>query len=506
MPKVRIEELDDRVGDLSRLREVRIVEERVSQAFNSIANVPGVLTFRKPHTQNTDFAPTVGIAFSPGIMKDSVFRAGFGMNYEANAYGELPIFAPGFTTLLYTNNLTATPGFFGGTYFNNPTINIFSPSITPAQARALTTSFIPDQKLPYTMQWNASWQQSLLHRFVLELRYLGVHAVHLPIESVLNQTPRVTATQNLPVYFTAPSQAQLNSLPTTLASLQALPNNPLAPAGFTSPITMVSPEGSSMYHGLAIQGSQRFSGGFQFLAAYTWSHLINNVGNPFSSGLPTYDTFEHRISHDSSVYDHRQRGTLTALWDLGAIGKQGFSWVRDILVNMNIAGTYTYETPASASLQSGFDTLLGGGFYPAGVFINPSGAFGTGTGVSPLTNSQGQVVAYLANNSNAAFARGGLGTFPTTGRNNFGLRPINNFDASLVKRFGVWNKFSLELRADAYNVLNHPQFTPGEVNNIGLPQLTSLNYLIPGTSAFGNVESVFPSHARSLQLGVRVLF
>src|SRR5260370_16477672 len=101
------------------------------------------------------------------------------------------------------------------------------------------------------------------------------------------------------------------------------------------------------------------------------------------------------------------------------MGKQGFSWVRDILVNLNLAGTYTYETPANASLQSGFDTLLGGGFYPSGVFTNPSGAFGTGTGVTPLTNSQGQVVAYLANNPNAAFARGALRTFPTTGRINF---------------------------------------------------------------------------------------
>jgi hypothetical protein len=356
------------------------------------------------------------------------------------------------------------------------------------------------------MQWNASWQQSIFHRFVLELRYLGVHAVHLPVQSVLNQTPRVTASQNLPVYFTAPTQAQLNGLSTTLSGLQALPNNPLASVGFTSPITMVTPDGTSMYHGLAIQGTQRFSGGFQFLAAYTWSHLIDNVGDAFFSGLPTYDTFEHRISHDSSVYDHRQRGTLTALWDLGAIGKQGFNWVRDILINMNIAGTFSYETPAYATLQSGFDTLLGGGFYPAGVFTNPSGTPGTGSGVTPLTNSQGQTVAYLANNPSAAFVRGGLGTFPNSPRNNFGLLPINNFDASLVKRFAIRNRFNLEFRADAYNLLNHPQFTPGEVNNIGLPQLTTLNHLIPGTSAFGNVESVFPSHARSLQLGVRVLF
>jgi hypothetical protein len=441
-------------------------------------------------------------------MRDSVFRAGFAMNYDANAYGELPIFAPRLTTLLYTNNLTTTPGFFGGTYFNSPTTNIFSPSITPDQARALTTTFIPDQKLPYTIQWSASWQQSVFHRFVLELRYLGVHAVHLPIEGVLNQTPRVTATQNLPVYFSAPTQAQLNSLPTTLASLEARPNNPLASSGFTSPITMVTPQGSSMYHGLAVQGSQRFSGGFQFLAAYTWSHLIDNVGTPFFSGLPTYDSFEHVISRDSSIYDHRQRGTLTWLWDVGALGSGGFKWYRDIVANFNISGTYIYETPSPLPVLGGFNGAFGSLLGAPGVVVNPSGIAGVGSGVSPLTNSQGQTVAYLANNPNAQFISGAPGMFTNGGRVSFpGLRPINDFDLSAVKRFGIRDRFNFEIRGDFYNILNHPQFTPGELNNIGLPpQTQTFAYLMAGSAAFGNPEAALSNHPRMLQLALRLIF
>ena len=50
---------------------------------------------------------------------------------------------------------------------------------------------------------------------------------------------------------------------------------------------------------------------------------------------------KHNMTRKSSIYDHRQRGTLTALWDLGEPGKQGFSWVREVLANMNLAGTYT---------------------------------------------------------------------------------------------------------------------------------------------------------------------
>src|SRR5205814_6357087 len=137
------------------------------------------------------------------------------------------------------DTFAVVPGFFGFGVIGLPTpVNVFTPSITPAQARARTTTFIPDQKLPYTMQWNASIQQQVFHRLVVEARYLGVKAVRLPVETTLNQVSPVTATQNLPLFFTQPSQATLNSLTTTLPGLRAMvnQNNLFASAGFTSPI------------------------------------------------------------------------------------------------------------------------------------------------------------------------------------------------------------------------------------------------------------------------------
>jgi len=319
----------------------------------------------------------------------------------------------------------------------------------------------------------------------------------------LNQAG-LTANNSLPVFFTTPSTATLNGLTTTLNSLQTV-SPTFAAAGFTSPIMELTTTGSSMYHGLAIEARQRFSGGFQLLAAYTWSHLIDDVTPLVLGPNPTLQFLEQRTTRDTSVFDHRQRGTLTYMWDVGALGSGGFKWYRDIVANFIIAGTYIYETPSPLPFLSGTPGAFFG--QGGGINTNPGGIAGVGSGVTPLTNSRGQVVAYQATNPNAQFVAGAPGTFAPAGRINFidGLAPINNFDITAAKRFGVRDRFNFEIRADAYNVFNHPQFTPSELSNIGLGSLPT-SFLIPSSPVFGNPQSAFSSHARLMQLALRVTF
>lgn len=459
-------------------------------------SVPGVINFRAPKAQSDAWAPTVGLAFAPGVVKNSVFRAGFGMNYDATAYTSLlPFYYSGGANSISTAGLSAVPGFFGG-------MSPFFGSGAGVGAAGISTYF-PNQTLPYSMQWNASWEQQVLSRFLLNVRYLGVRGVHLPNVGLLNETSTVTAANSLPLYYTAPSQATLNGLTTTLGSLA--PANSLAAYGFTNPIFEMNDSGSSTYNGLQVQATQRFSGGFQMVAAYTWSHLIDDVSTPLLLGGPSFVPLEALGPRESSIYDHRQRGTLTALWDLGGIGPNGFRWWRDIAANMNISGTYVYETAAPVPYLSGFDTGLTG-FSNSGVIYNPSGTAGIGSGVSPLTNSFGQTVAYQVTNPNAQYIAGAPGVYTGSGRNFFFGRPINNFDASVAKRFGIRDRFSIEFRADAFNILNHPQYTPGQLTSVGLPVASSLNFLMPGSPAFGDPTMAFSSHPRILQLSAKVVF
>ena len=465
------------------------------QGLDSYLDVPGVINFHSPKAQSDAWAPTVGLAYAPGIVKNSVFRAGFGMNYDATAYTSLlPYYFAGAAGTAYSTGLPSTPGFL------SPTSPFFGAA--PSGAAGVSTYF-PNQQLPYTMQWNASWEQQILRRFLLSVRYVGVKGEHLPNVGLLNETSSVTASANLPVYSSAPSVGTLNGLTNTLAGLT--PVNSLASYGFTNPILTMNDSGSSFYNGLSVQANQRFSGGFQLIAAYTWSHLIDDLTTPVLAGTPSWMSLEALGPRESSIYDHRQRGTVTGLWDLGALGPSGFTWWRDIVTNMNLSGTYIYETSAPVPIISGLDAGLTG-FANSGVLVNPSGIPGTGSGVSPLTNSLGQTVGYLAANPNAQYIAGAAGAYTGNGRSYFFGRPINDFDASLAKRFGIRDKFELEFRADAFNILNHPQFIAGEPNNIGLPSTSSINYGIPGTPQFNNAAAVFSSHSRILQLSAKVVF
>jgi hypothetical protein len=479
------------------------------QALNSIASVPGALEFNEPDTQKDAFAPRVGLAWAPTSMRNTVVRAGFGMNYDALAYSTiLPSVPPGVSTTQFVNTVTPFIGFFGsGALVNQFPVNVFTPTVTAEQARAMTSTFIPDQKLPYTVQWDAGIQQTVANRFILGVRYLGVKGVHMPVQTVLNQNERVTATQNLPLFYSQPSQAQLNALP-SLNQFQRISNNQLASLGFTNPIVSVEPQGMSWYNGLLVEGTQRFSGGFQMKASYTWSHLIDNLSGPNLLGTGTLTSFSTLTDRHTSIYDHRHVASLTALWDVGGIGKSSFNWVRDILANVTVSGTYSYESPSPLPLSSGIDAGLGGGFTNSGVFVNPNGIEGTGSGVTALRNGSGQVVGYLANNPNAQFIRAGAGTFPTGGTALVpDLRPINNFDAAVFKRFAVRDRFSFEVHGEAYNVLNHSQYVPGSTTAIGFgSQPQSFNFLIPGTPGFGDPTQTFSSHPRTMQVGLRLLW
>jgi len=462
--------------------------------------------------QTHNFAPRVGIAFSPTNMRNTVFRAGFGMNYDALAYSTmasmLPTVPPGFVSTEFTNIFTPIFGFFGnGGLIQTVPTNVFNPSVTPEEARAATSTFIPNQRLPYTMQWNANLQQSI-GRFTLEAGYLGVRSFNLPFQNVLNQTARVSATQNLPLFYTTPTQAQLNSLTTNLDQLEAMNNNPLAGAGFTSPIFSYASEGRSWYDGLLVRGSQRFSAGLQMDASYTWSHLIDNLSGPNLVGTSDMGWLDSRTGRHDSIYDHRHTANLATLWDLGAIGGKSFNVVRDILANMVVSGVYTYQSGAPLPLTSGIDAGLAGGFGgTSGVIFNPNGTMNTGSGVTALRNSGGQIVGYQVTNPNAQFIQAGRGVFAPGGTNYIRMNPVNNFDAALSKRFAVRDRFSIELRGDAYNVLNHSQYVPGTLSTLGLgSNSTNWNVLNPGNAAFGDMSQAFSAHPRTLQAGLRILF
>jgi hypothetical protein len=242
------------------------------QSLNSIASVPGVIQFNSPKTSNKNFAPRMGFAYSPGNKGTTSIRGGFGMAYDVifDNVGSTA-YPPQLSSTVDAENF---PSVFKAPFLANgglaPGKVASGANLNQADARSATSSYIPDQVLPYSIQWTLGVQQQLHNDYTVEVRYVGTRGVHLLVQNQMFRVAPVQSDHSLPTYLSQPTQATLDSLPLTLAQLQAANKNPvLGPLGFDSTVTWWPPIGNSFYHGLATQVTRRFSHGLQFIGAYT---------------------------------------------------------------------------------------------------------------------------------------------------------------------------------------------------------------------------------------------
>jgi hypothetical protein len=525
------------------------VGERV-QSLNKIADVPGLITFDEPRAPTKNFAPRVGIAWSPsgnsGFFRsdNTAVRAGFGMAYDV-LYDNIGILSlpPQLSGTQDVDLTTQSPSFLakGGLLPSAGGLTIFPDAASARDATA--NHVIVDQKDPYSETWNFGIEHAFANNYSLEVRYVGTRGIHLNVQDRIDERSLVDSTHFLPTLLQNPGQAALDAMTTTLATLKA-PGS-LIPAykaaGFTGPIVQFSPYGSSNYNGLQTQLTRRFVHGLQFQAAYTWSHLIDDSTADFFSTFLTprrpQDFLNVAADRGTSALDRRHRVTISTIYDLPFFKGSGNYFLKNVVSNWEIAPIYTFESPEYADLQSSQDSNLNGDSAGDRVIINPSGAPGTGSNVTALctsgyassaapangipcggsgTDASGNaistskfVVAYLAQNPNAQYLVAGPGAFAISHRNTIATPHINNWDASLVKRINFTEGTKLEFQAQAFNVFNHPQFTPGVLNDVrsfGQAGTAIKNYLTPGQSNFLNPKTTFNSNARTMQLALKFIF
>jgi hypothetical protein len=187
--------------------------------------------------------------------------------------------------------------------------------------------------------------------------------------------------------------------------------------------------------------------------------------------------------------------------------KNSTSWAAKNLVgNWRIVGTYTAESGEWVTPQSGADANLNADTVDRTI-LNPAGTANIGSDVTALKNSAGATVAYLAKNPNARYIRAQQGTYPTAGRNTLEMPGINNFDLSIAKKFNFRESKYFEIRGDASNAFNHPQYTAGYVNTVRLTSQTNSNiFLVPSAPQFADWSNNFSSNSRSLQIVAKFVF
>jgi hypothetical protein len=509
------------------------------QALNSVADAPGLITFGSPQAPKHDFGPRVGFAYSPGTDGKTSIRGGFGIAYDV-LYDNIGVLArPPEIGSTVDCPLTCTDNAFlanGGIPFQNLS---GITQLDQATARANTSSYLPNKvKYPYGESWDLGIQKVFGNDWTAELRYVGSRGLDLNVQNRLNVQAPVTASNTLPTFLggcDATCQGLQNSTTApgqlTLASLESL--NPIVPAydaaGFNqSFIVAFMPFGSSTYHGLQAQIQHRMSKGLYLQGAYTFSHMIDNSTADFFSTVIAprrpQDFRDLPNERANSLLDHRQRFTLSMVYDTQWFNHSSSWLAKNVLGGYEITPVYIYETGQWATLQSGRDANLNLDNAGDRVMFNRAGTGNRGSDVTAIVNQTGDVVGYFANDPTARWVRAGTGVFPDSGRSTFASPPISNLDLGVSK--GIKFKERMEFRFGilAVNVLNHPQYTTGlvsQANSIGdtspgqrlvleprdstlAAQQIGANYFPNGI--FGNFKAAYSSNSRQLALNAKFTF
>jgi hypothetical protein len=366
------------------------------------------------HTPFGGIAPRLGFAYELPTRHNwqTILRGGVGIFYDL-ATSEL---GNGVFSFAYPfGNAVLTSG---GQFPLDP-ITAAPPTISPAEASSssgVILLFDPNLKLPRTFQWNLALQQSLGLQQAITASYVGAAGRRLiQTEYVLNPDPNISTELGL-----------LN-------------------------------HGISDYDALQVQFQRRLSRGLQAIASYSWSHSIDTASasswgvrsntfvplaiagsNRGPSDFDIRNAFSTGVTYDIPAL-RANRAVTSALqgWSLQSVIQVRSASPVNVIDPNFFPGLQNYLTNVRPDVVADQPFYLYGPQLPGGKAINPS-AF-----VSPPTDANGQ-----------ALRQGDLGRNALRG---FGA---TQWDFAIHRDFLLTESLKLQLRAEIFNLLNHPNFGP----------------------------------------------
>ncbi|MBW4028827.1 MAG: carboxypeptidase regulatory-like domain-containing protein [Acidobacteria bacterium] len=273
-------------------------------------------------------------------------------------------------------------------------------------------------------------------------------------------------------------------------------------------------QGFSSYNALLASLQKNFSHGLQFDVNYTFAHSIDNVslfangqGDTGIGGVGLIcDVIRPRECRANSDFDITNYVTADFTYQLPfGKGRQflsNASWLEnEIIGGWDISGITDFHTgQAWGTASNAFDAS----------YSNDAPGILVGSPAAVVTNLQklpGGGVNIFGNSAAARAAYTGPVGFQIGSRNSLRGPRFFNQDAGLAKAFPIHDTLNLQFRADAFNVLNHPNF--------GLPQSNSYNGYDQQdvtSTTFGQISSTVEpagnlnNGARVLQLSLRLDF
>jgi hypothetical protein len=309
---------------------------------------------------------------------------------------------------------------------------------------------------------------------------------------------------------------QIKAKQLAMTNYPASPSNSYGQYGFPGTITEEAPLGNSRYNGLSLSLTKRYSKNFSYLTNFTWSHAQDDsTATVFSTVLTPrrgQDFQNLREDWGDSPLDRRLRFIFTPMYDV-KVGS-GNWLMKNIVGNWNLSATYTYQSPAFATPQSGIDSNLNNDSVDRTV-VNPAGKATVGSGVYAVTatgatvaTGSANIVAYVATNPNARYVIAQQGAFPNGGRDTLRMNPIDNIDFQILKRIQFKERIHLELGGQFSNLFNHPQWTGDLLNDVyPLTGYTGAkNMLLPNDPNFNRFDLYYPSNSRTISVVGRIVF
>lgn len=363
-------------------------------------------------TDGNNFAPRLGVAWSPLRSGRLVVRAGYGLYFPrlVAATAARAYFQNGMTVQTRTFAAGAPTATLIPAYPDN-VCGPPDPAGVPPQCGA--PSIAPDilMAFPYgyrqsvVQQDNVGVEYQVTRNLSVSVTYLGTKGTHLQHWQDTN--------------LAAASPASIGVAGTSTVLSYGAYTQPRPITGFDR-VLLLQTNGSSVYHGLALQASKRFSRHFQLQAAYTYSKTIDDnptIGalnpGPGDGGLLS-DSMNPAVDRGLSDADQRHRFVAYGVWELD----------------------HGRGLPRAA-------TILLRGWQLSGIFLAASGEPYSG-----LLNFD------LNNDGNAATDRP-----PGLARNTFLLPTIVAWDSRVTRMQRFGDRVSLQVNWDAFNALNRANFS-----------------------------------------------
>jgi hypothetical protein len=483
--------------------------------------------------------PRLGFAYSPGFEKGllhhifgsagtSAIRGGFGI-YHGRLFQS--VFSQGGATVRFNppNALfldqTAPSATFNSTNLPDPTNGfVFVPG--PQSARHSITIADPNLEMPYTEQWNLTYERQLPWTSAIRISYTGNRGIgllryvqsNLPVHNTNGVlVPNHPNNGSLAGQIIRPAADVFCAGTTATTVTDQCPNvvaiaaneysvriprsDQRRPDPRYSTNLLVGNGAWSYYHGLQIEYNKRLSHHLTFQAAYTWSKAIDTTSEAtfVGTGDSNSNGPDARASRALSRFHTPHRFTFFGTYrlpfyekDRGILGQLLGGW------EITPVFKWIHGTPFSVS-GAAFDLNLDGFSETRPVLLDPS-VLGASID-DPATSRQILAGAFAIPTSTADY------NCCVLGRNTFYLDGVKNVDLNISKRFFMpWEGHTLTLRMDMFNAFNHVQY--------GFPNVTyTANVTVNGVarprinSALGTITSTGTSYApRNIQFSLKYLF